>query len=377
VGEPSFDWQRFIAAKDAEIARLEASYHARLQKAGVQLFRARATVADPHRVELGTGAHYSTKHILVASGARPVVPEIPGAELGITSDEMFQLETQPRRMVIVGAGYVACEFAGIMNGLGTHVTLLYRGDQILRGFDDDIRDSVARAMRARGVALEIQRDVAGIERSGGELRVTLDNGERHIVDQVLFATGRGPNSTGLGLEALGITLGANGAIPVDAWSQTPVPSIYAVGDVTDRAALTPVAIREGAAFAETVFAALPARPDHALIPTAIFTQPEAATVGLTEAEARAAGPVEIYRTTFRPMLATLSGRDERAMMKLVVDKPTGRVLGCHLVGHAAAEMIQLVAIPLRLGATKADFDATMAVHPTSAEELVTMRTAAE
>ena len=368
-----FDWTKLIAAKDAEIARLEAGYHDRLRRAGVDLHASRATVLDPHRVRLANGAEYSASHLLIATGAAPFVPDIPGAGFGITSNEMFDLETQPRRMVIVGGGYVACEFAGIMNGLGTHVTQLYRGDQILRGFDDDVRDHLAEAMRARGVALEIQRDVAGIERTPDGLKVRLDNGESHVVDQVLFATGRNPNTDGLGLADLGVGIGGNGAIAVDAWSQTAVPSIYAVGDVTDREALTPVAIHEGHAFADTVFGAKPRASDHGLIPSAIFTLPEAGVVGATEAEARRAGPVEIYRTSFRPMRNTLARRDERMLMKIVVAADTRRVLGVHIVGHAAGEMIQLAAIALRMGATKEDFDRTMAVHPTAAEELVTLR----
>jgi glutathione reductase (NADPH) len=368
VERPSFDWAKLIAAKDAEIARLEAVYHDGLRRAGVQLCSARATLLDAHRVRIATGAEYSAKHLLIATGARPVMPDIPGAEFGITSNEMFGLEAQPKRMAIVGGGYVACEFAGIMNGLGTEVIQLYRGDQILRGFDDDLRDHVAEAMRARGVVLEIQRDVARVERAGGGLKVTLDNGEAHTVDQVLFATGRAPNSAGLGLEGLGVRLAANDAIGVDDWSQTAVPSIYAVGD-----ALTPVAIHEAQAFADTVFNGRPRPSDHSQVPTAIFTRPEAAALGSTEAGARAQGEVVVYRSRFRPMLNILAGRDERMLMKLVVAKDSRRVLGVHLVGPGAAEMIQLVAVALRLGATKEDFDRTMAVHPTAAEELVTMR----
>jgi glutathione reductase (NADPH) len=376
VGQPSFDWPTFIAAKDAEISRLESVYHDGLRRAGVELFAARATVRDPHRVRLATGAEYSAKHLLIATGARPVLPDIPGAELGITSNEMFQLAEQPKRMVVVGGGYVACEFAGIMNGLGTRVTMLYRGDQILRGFDDDVRDHVAEAMRARGVVIEIQRDVARVDRADGELQVTLDNGETHRCEQVLFATGRNPHTAGLGLEELGVGIAANGAVQVDAWSQTRVPSIFAVGDVTDRAALTPVAIHEGQAFADTVFGAAAAKPDHRLIPTAVFTQPEVGTVGATEAEARSEGPVEVYRSDFRPMLYTMSGRAERMLMKLVVAADSRRVLGVHVVGQGAAELVQLAAIALKMGATKEDFDRTMAVHPTAAEELVTMRSPA-
>ncbi|MER2510633.1 MAG: glutathione-disulfide reductase [Amaricoccus sp.] len=375
VGPARFDWARFIAAKDVEIARLEQVYRAALTRAGAQPFAARATILDPHRVRLSTGAEYSAKHILIATGGRPVVPDIPGAELGVTSNEMFGLAAQPARMMIVGGGYVACEFAGIMNGLGTRVRQVYRGAQILRGFDDDLRDHVADAMRARGVALEVERDVARIDREGDGLRVTLDDGETETVDLVMFATGREPNTAGLGLGELGVHLGRGGAIEVDAWSQTAVPSIYAVGDVTARAQLTPVAIREGQAFADTIFGGKPTRPDHSLIPTAVFTQPEIGTVGLTETEARSRGAVAIYRTVFRPMLNVLAGREERVLMKLVIDAMSRKVLGCHVSGHAAGEMIQLAAVAIRMGATKEDFDATMAVHPTAAEELVTMRAA--
>ena len=324
-------------------------------------------------MRLANGAEYSARHLLIATGAHPVRPDVPGAELGITSNEMFELEVQPRRMLVVGGGYIACEFAGIMNGLGTQVTQLVRADQILRGFDDDLRDHLAAAMRARGVILEIQREVAAIERDGPCLRVTVDNGETHLVDQVLFATGRDPNTDGLGLEALGVGLAANGAVRVDDWSQTAVPSIYAIGDVTDRPALTPVAVRDGQAFAETVFAGRPVRAAHALVPTAVFSQPELATLGRTEAEARAEGEVLVYSAIFRPLLNTLSGRDERMLMKLVVAAGSRRVLGVHVVGHGAAEMIQLAAIAVGMGATKEDFDRTLAVHPTTAEELVTMR----
>jgi glutathione reductase (NADPH) len=376
VGPARFDWRGFLSAKDAEISRLEAVYHDGLRRAGVQPFGARAEVVDPHRVRLATGAEYSAKHLLIATGARPFVPDLRGAEHGITSDDMFRLEEQPERMIIVGGGYVACEFAAIMNGLGTHVTLIYRGDQILRGFDDDVRERVAETMRGRGIVLEIQRDLRAIARSDNGLKVTLDNGESHIVDQVLFATGRNPNSAGLGLEALGVEIAANGAVCVDEWSQTRVPSIFAIGDVTDRLALTPVAIREGHAFAETVFAARRVKADHLMVPTAVFTRPEVGTVGATEAEARAEGEVEIYRSEFRPMSYVLAGRDERMLVKLVVASDSRRVVGCHIVGQGASEMIQLAAVAIRMGATKEDFDATMAVHPTAAEELVTLRTRA-
>ncbi|MBA3326285.1 MAG: glutathione-disulfide reductase [Rhodobacteraceae bacterium] len=375
LGEARFDWTRFIAAKDAEIARLEAIYHDALRRAGTQLFGSRAALVDAHRVRLATGAEYSAKHILIATGGRPTMPEFPGAELAVSSDAMFQLERQPERMLVIGGGYVACEFAGIMNGLGTRVTQLYRGDQILRGFDDDLRDHVATAMRDRGIVLEIQRDVTRIDRRDDGLCVTADNGETHLVDLVLAATGRAPNAAGLGLEALGVALGPRGEVAVDAWSQSAVPSIFAVGDVTDRLALTPVAIREGHAFAETVFGGRPVKPDHALVPTAVFTQPEIGTIGLSEAQARTLGPVEVYSAAFRPMQHVLAGRSERMLMKLVVGAADRRVLGCHIAGHGAAEVVQIAAIALKMGATKEDFDRVMPVHPTAAEELVTMRRA--
>ncbi|MFT3975010.1 MAG: glutathione-disulfide reductase [Amaricoccus sp.] len=367
-----FDWPRFRAARDAEIARLEAAYRSRLAKAGVTLHDCRATVADPHRVRLADGREVSASHILIATGGWPVRPEVPGADLAITSNEVFELAGQPKSVAIVGGGYIACEFAGILNGLGTRVTQIYRGPQILRGFDDEVRAHVADAMRSRGVVLELGRDIARIEPVGAEKRIVLTNGESHVVEHVLLATGRAPNTHGLGLEAAGVALGRNGAVKVGDWSQSSVPSIYAVGDVTDRIALTPVAIREGQAFARTVFAAEPTRVDHALIATAVFTQPEIGTVGLTEAEARARGPVAIARTAFRPMLNVLAHRDERMLMKLVLEAGSERVLGVHIVGHGAGEMIQLAAVAVGMGATKADFDRTVAVHPTAAEELVTL-----
>jgi glutathione reductase (NADPH) len=373
VEKPRFDWPALVAAKDAEIARLEAVYHDTLVRAGVALFRARATVTDAHGVRLATGAAYSAKHLLIATGARPFVPELAGAEHAVTSNEMFGLGEQPGRMIVVGGGYVACEFAGIMNGLGTRVIQLYRGEQILRGFDDDLRAHLATAMRDRGIVLEVQRDVDAIEKTDGGLAVRVDNGETHLVDLVLFATGRHPNTAGLGLEAQGVGIAANGAVEVDQWSQTAVPSIYAVGDVTDRHPLTPVAIAEAQAFAETVFEGRPRPVDHSVIPTAVFTRPEAASVGLTEAEAAKRGPVESYETRFRPLANTLSGRGERMLMKLVVDTGSRKVVGVHLVGPGAAELIQLAAVAQRIGATKEEFDATVAVHPTAAEELVTLR----
>lgn len=373
LGPARFDWARFRAAKDHEIDRLEGIYRGILGRAGAAVFEERATLLDPHRVRLSGGREVSAKHILIATGGMPFVPAIPGAELGLTSNEMFELETLPRRAVVVGGGYIACEFAGILNGLGVEVTQLYRGERILRGFDDDVRAHVQEAMRARGVDIWTGTDPLGLARAeNGAITVSLGTRGEIETDLVLFATGRRPNTAALGLEALGVGFRENGAIEVDDWSQTAVPSIYAAGDVTGRAELTPVAIREGQAFAQTVFGGDPTKPEHVLIPTAVFTQPEIGTVGMSEAEARAAGPVEIYRAAFRPMLNILAGRDEKMLMKLVVGAGR-RVLGCHVVGHGAGEMIQLAAVAIRMGATKEDFDRTIAVHPTAAEELVTMR----
>lgn len=374
LGAARFDWARFRAAKDREIARLEGIYRGVLDRAGAEVFHERATLLDPHRIRLASGREVTAKHVLIAVGGAPFVPELPGAELGVTSNEMFELDALPRRAVVVGGGYIACEFAGILNGLGVEVTQLYRGERILRGFDDDVRLHVEEAMRGRGVDIWTGTDPTGLARAGTDA-ITVSLGARGEIetDLVLFATGRKPATAGLGLEALGVGLGASGHVVVDDWSQTAVPSIYAAGDVTGRAELTPVAIREGQAFAETVFGANPVKPEHVLIPTAVFTQPEIGTVGLTEAEARERGPVEIYRAAFRPMLNILAGRDEKMLMKLVVGEGR-RVLGCHIVGHGAGEMIQLAAVAIRMGATKEDFDRTIAVHPTAAEELVTMRT---
>ena len=372
VGPASFDWSRLRNAKEAEITRLEGLYRKGLEEAGVALFHERATVAGPHGVRLADSREVSAKHILIATGATPFVPGVPGGHLAITSNEAFDLERLPRRIVIVGGGYIAGEFAGIFNGLGSHVTLCYRRDLILRGFDDDIRAYVQEGMRARGIDLLLEDDIESIEDMAKHLEVHFRSGEIREAGLVMYATGRHPNSAGLGLAEAGVNLAENGAVMVDEWSQTAVPSIYAVGDVTDRMPLTPVAIHEGQSFADTVFGAQPARPDHALVATAIFTQPEAGTVGLTEAEARKAGEIEVYRAAFRPMQHILAGRAEKMMMKLIVAKADRRVLGVHIVGPAAAEMIQLAAVALKMGATKEDFDRTVAVHPTAAEELVTM-----
>lgn len=374
VGETHFDWGRMREAKEAEITRLEGIYERNLDSAGCEIFHSRAVLESPHEVRLiAEDRVVSAKHVLIATGGAPFVPEIEGAEHAITSNEIFDIAKLPERAVVVGGGYIACEFACILQGLGVAVTQLYRGEQILRGFDGDVRAHVAEEMRAKGIDLRLGADVARIEGVPGALTVHLKDGARCPAGQVLYATGRRPNTAGLGLEEAGVTL-ARGAVAVDEYSQTSAPSIYAVGDVTDRLALTPVAIREGAAFAETVFRANPTKPDHALVPTAVFTQPEIGTVGLTEEEAAAEGEIEVYKSSFRPMNSILSERVERMLMKLVVSREARTVLGVHIVGHGAGEMIQLAGIAVKMGATKEDFDRTVAVHPTAAEELVTMKT---
>jgi glutathione reductase (NADPH) len=330
-------------------------------------------VLDAHTVELATGERFTAKHILIATGGWPFVPDVPGAELAVTSNEMFHLETLPKRALVVGGGYIASEFACILNGLGVQTTQFYRGAQILRGFDDEARGHVANAMQAAGIAIHCGTDVMRLEKTQGGIRAVATDGSEAEFDLVLYATGRKPNSAGLGLEALGVALGRNGEVKVNDWSQTAVPSIYAVGDVTDRVNLTPVAIREGHAFADTVFRGVPTRFDHKDIASAVFTQPELATIGLTEEAARALGPTEVYAAAFRPMKTLFAGRQDRVLMKLLVSVETRKVLGCHIVGAGAGEMIQLVAIAIGMGATKEDFDRTVAVHPTMAEELVTMR----
>ena len=375
--EPSFDWATLIRNKDVEIARLESIYRANLEKAGVEIVDSRAVVMDSNTVRLvNSGVHVRARYILVAVGAYPTLePQIPGGELGITSNEVFHLARLPDRILVIGGGYIAIEFAGVFAGLGSKVTLLHRGDKLLRGFDDDIRDALGEAYRKRGVGLALGRTVERLDRKRDGIAATLSDGSVVEVDQVLGATGRRPNTSGLGLEAAGITLDVVGAIPVDGYSQSITPSIYAVGDVTNRANLTPIAIREGHAFADTVFGGKPTMVDHGLIPTAVFSTPEIGVIGLSEGTARQMyGEVDVYKTSFRPMKATLSGRDERTLLKLIVDRTSDKVLGVHVMGHDAGEMIQLAGVAVTMGATKADFDRTVAVHPTAAEELVTMRT---
>ena len=373
VGPATFSWPKLIAAKDAEITRLEGLYRGALDRQKVTTYNARATLADAHTVRLSTGETITAAHILVTTGGRPFVPSVPGAEHVITSNEVFDLPELPKRVLVVGGGYIACEFAGIFNGLGVETNQFYRGAQILRGFDDEVRGHVSDAMIARGINLHLGTDVVSIDKQPDGLHVSCTNGTVCIVDQVIYATGRVANTEGLGLEELGLTLGRSGEIQVNEYSQTAIPSIYAVGDVTNRVNLTPVAIREAMAFVDTVFRGIPTPVDHELIATAVFTQPEIGTVGMTEDEAAKAGDIQIYRAAFRPMANILAGRDERMLMKLIVAKDSQRVLGCHIVGPSAGEMIQMAGIAIKMGATKADFDRTCAVHPTAAEELVTMR----
>ena len=371
--DADFDWSVFRTRLHAELDRLEGIYRNLLNGSGVIMYDQRAKLADPHTVELADGTRITARHILLATGGRPVLPQVDGIEHAITSNEMFLLDELPKSILIVGGGYIACEFAGIMNGLGVKTTQMLRSDQILRGFDDETRGFVADAMRGRGVDLRTNVNAVRIEKTDAGLSVTDTNGDTHLVDQVMYATGRRPNSDNLGLESLGVEMGDRGQVIVDDYSQTAVPSIFAVGDITDRANLTPVAIREGMAFVETVFKSNPTKPDHDLIPTAIFTQPEMGTVGLSEQDAAARGPIDVYTTSFKPMRQAFAGEQEKVFMKLVVCQTTQRVLGCHIVAHAAGEMIQLAGIAIKMGATKADFDRTVAVHPTMSEELVTLR----
>ncbi|MEM7320449.1 MAG: glutathione-disulfide reductase [Pseudomonadota bacterium] len=369
----AFDWDAFKVKLHAELDRLEGVYRSILKNNGVETFDQRAKLVDPHTVELADGSRKSAKHILIAAGGRPSVAQFPGSELAITSNEMFHLDKLPETLLIVGGGYIACEFAGIMNGLGVKVTQFYRGAQILRGFDDEARGLICEEMCQNGVDVHLGTNVLEMQKDGAGVRVKATNGTEQVFDKVMFATGRVPNTEGLGLKQLGVELGRKGQIIVDAYSQTGVPSIYAIGDVTDRVNLTPVAIREGMAFVDTVFRGKPTPVDHDLIPTAIFTQPEMGTVGLSEEQAAEQEPIEVYATSFKPMQQSFAGRAARVMMKLVVSQATRKVLGCHIVAPGAGEMIQLAGIAVKMGATKEDFDRTVAVHPTMSEELVTMR----
>ncbi|MCV6823843.1 MULTISPECIES: glutathione-disulfide reductase [Halocynthiibacter] len=373
VNSGPFDWQVFRPKLRAELDRLENAYRNTLKNNTVQTFDARAELVDPHRVRLSTGEEFTCKHILVATGGRPFVPEFPGSDLAITSNEIFLWEELPKRVLIVGGGFIACEFACILHGLGVEVTQFYRGAQILRGFDDEARGHIAASMEDRGINLRLGENVETITKKDDGLHVRSTSANDGVFDAVIYATGRVPNTEKLGLEKAGVETGNKGEILVDDYSQTNVPSVFAVGDVTDRINLTPVAIREGAAFVETVFKGNPTKPDHDLVASAVFTQPEFGTVGMTEEEARETGTIEVYCTSFRPMQTLFAGREDKVFMKLLVAQESRKVLGCHIVAPMAGEMIQLAGIAIKMGATKEDFDRTCAVHPVMAEELVTMK----
>ena len=372
-GEPRFRWPRFHERLRAELDRLEGVYRSLLQGSDVTIHDARATIEDPHTVRLSTGESVTAEHILVATGGRPSMPDIEGVEHGLSSDDMFLMDELPRELLIIGGGYIACEFACIMNGLGVGTTIYARGAQILRGFDEEARGLIAEGMRERGVDVHTGTNLLELRPDGGRLRSKSTAGIELAFDAALFATGRDPSTSGLGLEEAGVALGEGGEVRVDRFSRTSVPSIWAIGDVTDRIQLTPVAIREAAAFVATAFQGRPTPPDHELVPSAVFTQPELGSVGLGEEAAAEHHAIEVYCTSFRPLRTAFTERPDRVLMKLVVDAADRRVLGCHVVSPAAAEIVQLAAVAIKMGATKEDFDRTCAVHPTIAEEMVTMR----
>ncbi|SLN76066.1 FAD-dependent oxidoreductase [Roseisalinus antarcticus] len=406
IGQGNFDWPRFRTHLHEELDRLEGVYRKLLTNSSVEIFDARATLKDSNTVKLSTGDEVTARTILIATGGHPYMPEMTNAELGITSNDIFLLEELPKSILIVGGGYIACEFACILNGLGVEVTQYYRGAQILRGFDDEARGLIAEAMHERGIDLHLGTNIVEMARAtedhlaehgtdsdaamgadvglsqallsrdtegSGPIWVKATNGKERVVDAVLYATGRVPNTSGLGLEEAGVEIGRRGEVVVNEYSASSAPSIYAIGDVTNRVQLTPVAIREAMAFVETVFRDTPTPVDHELIPSAIFTQPEMGTIGLTEEQARDIEPIEVYCSSFRPMQTAFIGRSDRVLMKLIVSQATRRILGCHIVAPAAGEMIQLAGIAIKMGATKEDFDRTVAVHPTMSEEIVTMR----
>ncbi|MCR9213486.1 MAG: glutathione-disulfide reductase [Proteobacteria bacterium] len=373
VPKATHSWQTLITNKDTEIDRLNGIYHTILSNNNVELYEARATLIDNHTVQVGDKT-VTAKYILIATGGTPVMPDVPGIEHAISSNEAFHLEELPKRVIVVGGGYIAVEFAGIFHGLGSEVIQLYRGEQILRGFDADVQNVLAEEIRKKGIDVRTHSNPASIEKTNSGLKVTLEDGSVLETDAIMYATGRKANTDGLNLEQVGVELKPNGAVVVTPDSQTTIENIYAVGDVTDRVALTPVAIHEGMAFAETVFGNRPRAIDHSNIPSAVFSQPQVGTVGLTEAEAREKfGEVDIYKSQFRPMKHTLTGRPEQAFVKLIVDAKSDVVVGAHIIGSDAAEIIQAVGIALKCGATKAQFDSTVGVHPSLAEEIVTMR----
>jgi len=379
-GDAKFDWPTLIANKDKEIARLEGLYTKNVLAAGATIIQDRAVFEDPHTLRLlNSGKTVTAEKILIATGNHPTREMgtshvIPGGNLCITSDEAFHLKQLPKRILIAGGGYIALEFAHIFHGLGAHVSLIYRGQKPLRGFDDDLRDAVCDSMQARGLEVLLGSEFTKLEKRGDRLHAETNKGGMIDCDQIMLAIGRMPNTMALHVEKAGVELGMRGEVKVDDYSRTSAAHIYAVGDVTDRVQLTPVAIHEAMCFVETAFKDNPTKPDYLNIPSAVFSTPEIATVGLSEEKARLRGHnIDVYKSSFRPLLHTLGGREVRTMMKLVVDAATDKVLGCHIFGDHAAEIIQIVAVALKMRATKKDFDSTMALHPTAAEELVTMR----
>ena len=374
VGASSFDWSSMISKKNTEIERLNGVYDGLLSGAGCTQIEGHAKVVDPHTVEVN-GKTYTADTILLATGSWPRMPDVPGIEHAISSNEVFFLEEQPKRVLIVGGGYIAVEFAGIFNGLGSDVVQVYRGPLFLRGFDDDVRAHLAGEIRKHGVDLRFDTNVTKIEKVDTGLRVTLTDDSQLEVDQIMYATGRVPLTENLGLENVDVELNENGSVKVDEYSRTSVPSIYAIGDLTDRINLTPVALHEGSCFANTLYHDTPMKPVHSDVPAAVFSQPPVGTVGLTEAQARQEyADIDIYESTFRALKHTLTKGEEQTYMKLVVDRSSDRVVGLHMVGPEAGELVQGFAVAIKCGATKAQFDSTIGIHPTSAEEFVTMRT---
>jgi len=368
-----FNWDRLIANKNREISRLNDVYRRLLDNAGVKLYEAPAKILDRHTILVGNET-VTTDRIIVATGGWPTMPEIPGIEHAISSNEVFFLPELPKRFVVVGGGYIAVEFAGIMNGLGSQVTQIYRSEKILRGFDEDVRDVLSTEIVRKGVDLRTNTNITAIEKQGETLVATLTDGSTLEADCIMYATGRHPRTEGIGLEEIGVELARNGSIKVDEYSRTNLDNVWAIGDVTDRIALTPVAIQEAMALYRTEYLDDPTPCDHANVPSAVFSQPPVGSVGLTEDQARELhDTIDIYRSTFTPMKLSLTGREEKTMMKIIVDSVTQKVVGVHMVGPDAGEIIQGIAIAVKMGATKRDFDRTVGIHPTAAEEFVTMR----
>ena len=374
ISVKDFNWIDFQRKLNVELDRLEKVYRKLLKNSDVKVFNEWAQISDAHTVTLASGKKITSKFILIATGGKPVRPDIINKNLGIVSDDVFGLKNLPKSLLIVGGGYIASEFAGIFNGLGSKVTQIYRGDQILRGFDNDARDLVSDTMVARGIKINTQTDLLRLDKKNNQIKATFSNESSGDFDQILFATGRKPNTNNLGLKKVNVSLGENSEVPVDKFSQTVVPSIFAIGDVTDRINLTPVAINEAVSFVKTIFSGDPTPVDHDLVPSAVFTQPELGSVGLAEQVASAREPIQVFMSKFTPMQRSFVSDDEKVLMKLIVSERTNVVIGCHIVAPDAAEMIQLASIAIKMKATKDQFDQICAVHPTMAEELITMKT---